>query len=210
MAIIAKNKGGIDYDPIPEGIHIARCYGMFDIGSQYSERWKKTKREVIIIWELPHQRIDVVKDNVTQNLPRAFSQKFTLSLHEKSQLRKVLQSWRGKAFTKDELDGFDITKIVGAACQLQIIHAPSPDGSKVYANLSAIMPVSSQDMVAPAENPICIFSFEDDGIDFPKGMPTWIREIAAQSPEYIEAAERSVDTGQHYQAAEDADDELPF
>ncbi|MHA1379626.1 MAG: hypothetical protein ACTSRG_14730 [Candidatus Helarchaeota archaeon] len=46
-----------------------------------------------------------------------------MSLHAKATMRKFLESWRGKKFTKEELEGFDLQKILGKPCQLQIIHS---------------------------------------------------------------------------------------
>jgi hypothetical protein len=65
---------------------------------------------------------------------------YTASLHEKAKLRKDLESWRGRAFTPEELKGFDLEKLIGANCQIQVVHAKV--GEKVYANVAAIVPLS--------------------------------------------------------------------
>ena len=36
---------------------------------------------------------------------------YTLCLHERAALRKDLESWRGRKFTEQELDGFDLEKL---------------------------------------------------------------------------------------------------
>jgi hypothetical protein len=67
----------------------------------------------------------------------AIGSKFTLSLHEKASLRKILQSWRGKAFTPEELKKFDVTTILGKPCLITVTHEPK-DGGGVYANVGAV------------------------------------------------------------------------
>jgi len=74
--------------------------------------------------------------------PRRFTvvSQYTVSLHEKARLRKDLETWRGRKFTKDELDQFDLEKLLGANCQLQIVHQVADDG-RTFGNVQAIVPL---------------------------------------------------------------------
>ena len=124
MPIIAKSKGERkEYPLVGQGLKHAICYGIIDLGTQMGEWAGKPKEthQVLIQWELPKERIDIEFDGETENKPRAISRKYTLSLGDKANLRRDLESWRGKAFTKAELDGFDITKLFGVNCILQIV-----------------------------------------------------------------------------------------
>jgi hypothetical protein len=67
------------------------------------------------------------------------SARYTVSLHKKSRLRQHLEMWRGKAFTAEELKGFDLEKLIGANGQMQVVHNVADEG-KVYANVQAIVP----------------------------------------------------------------------
>ena len=87
-------------DPVPAGTHHAVCYGVIAVGTQPSEKFTP-RQKIIVCFEIPAERI-IIKD---QDLPRGISKRYTLSLNEKSNLRKDLQSWRGKPFTPTELDG---------------------------------------------------------------------------------------------------------
>jgi hypothetical protein len=98
-------------DPIPAGMHIARAYGLFDLGTHYDEKFDKSRREVVIVWEIAAERIEVDRDGKKTNLPRAISKRYTLSLHEKARLRADLESWRGRPFTSEELAGFEMKTI---------------------------------------------------------------------------------------------------
>ncbi|MFH1563487.1 MAG: hypothetical protein ABIF11_08780 [Nitrospirota bacterium] len=177
MALTAKKPEGEDFEQISEGVKIAICFGLYDIGTQYDEKWDKHSRKVIVVWEIPEERITI--DD--KDLPRAISQKYTLSLHEKALLRKHLEAWRGKAFTEAELDGFDLKNILGKACQLQIIH--NKKDNKTYANISAIMALPKGIQAPEAENPLKFFAFEE-GIDIPENTPKWIADLIKQSTEY--------------------------
>lgn len=186
MSLTAQDKGGgTDFDPIPQGLHEAVCYAVFDLGTHHSEKWNKDRHEVVVIWELPSQRIEIERDGSMVDLPRAISRRFTLSLHSKADLRKNLESWRGRKFTEAELkEGFDLKKLLEVNAQLNVIHNPSADGTRTYANISAVVPAPKGVKLAP-ENPLGFFSFEEwpeKGI--PVNTPEWIQEIIKQSKEF--------------------------
>ena len=180
MGLIASDKGG-GFDPVPEGLHYAICTAVYDLGTQFNEKFGKSARKVLVQWELPEERIDIEKDGEKLNLPRAISKQYTLSLHEKAQLRKDLESWRGKAFTEKELEGFDVMVLAGISCMVQIIHKKKD--AKTYANIATVTPVPRGLPKKSPENPVRTFSMEDDA-EFPQGMPEWIQEIIKGSEEF--------------------------
>lgn len=184
MGFLAKEKGTGDFTPVPEGMHHAICYGLYDLGTQYNEKFKKHERKALIAWELPDIRLEIEKEDGTkQNLPKAISKRYTVSLDTKATLRKDLESWRGQRFTPEELKGFDLKKLLAVNCQLQIIHN-SADG-KTYANITTIVPLSKGMASKTPENPPKYFSF-DDGTDVPKNTPEWILEMIQASAEWNE------------------------
>lgn len=132
MAIIAK-KPENSFTPCPEGLHQAVCVDVVDLGivkGQFGE-----KHKVEIRWQA---------DSENENGRRFELRKwYTLSLHEKSNLRKDLECWRGRKFTEGELAGFDLENLLGANCQLQVIHNLSDEG-KTYDNVQAIVPHNSK------------------------------------------------------------------
>jgi len=203
MALTAKDKGGgRDFKPVPQGLHTAICYAVFDLGTHYNERFNNDRHEVVVVWEMPNQRIEIEKEGQRLDLPRAISKRYTLSLHIKANLRQELESWRGKKFTKKELEGFNLENLLGVNCQLNVIHNDSSDGQKTYANVSAVVPPPSGIKLKP-ENPLVSFSFEDwptKGI--PVGTPEWIQDIIKRSQEW---------TGQITPSADDVpiDDHVP-
>ncbi len=200
--LIAK-EGGQGFDPIPEGVYQGVCYSVFGVGSQYSEKFDKSSNKALIIWEIPEQRIDIEKDGKMQNLPRVISKQYTLTLGEKANLRKDLESWRGKAFTAEELEGFDLHKLIGANCMIQIIHKSKDN--KTYANISAILPLYKGLKKFEPENPTVVYSLEDG--EPPETTPKWIVELIHNSEEWVAAhSGTQADTS----CPADDDSQVPF
>ena len=185
MGLTASDKGGASYPPMPAGLKLAICYGLYDLGHHYDEKYDKTNQECTILWEVPSERIEIddKETGAKKNLPRAISQTYNVTLGEKANLRKMLESWRGKGFTAEELKAFDIKNILGQPCQLQIVHKLSKDGTKTYANIASIVQAQNQPEVVTAENNLQYFSFEDK-MEIPEYTPKWIREKIERSDEY--------------------------
>lgn len=180
MGLTVKETGS-DIEPVPEGVYVAVCYAIFDLGTHYSERWNKSTHKVLICWEIPQVRMDFERDGRMENLPRAISQRYTMSLHAKANLRKDLEAWRGQGFTAEELEGFDLQKVLGAACQIQVVHTHVDN--KVYGNISAVMGLPKDTRRPVAENPLTFFSFEDTG-EPPENTPEWVVKLIADSEEH--------------------------
>ena len=173
MGINVKENGGGSYDPVPQGMHQAVCYAVYDLGTQFSEKFGKSMKKVLIMWEIPEERIDIQRKDSGEivNLPRAISKEYTASLHQKSNLRKQLEAWRGRAFTAEELAGFDLVKLLGVNCMLQVIHQTK--GDKTYANVETVVPLMKGMTKKNPENSTKWFSFEDQ-TEIPDGTPEWV------------------------------------
>jgi len=128
MSIIAK-KNKREFSPAPEGLHSAVCCDVVDLGMQQSP-WGEAHK-VEIRWQLEEK--DPKSDR-----PYMVVSRYTLSLHEKSRLRPMLEAWRGRKFNNDELDGFDLEALVGVNCQIQVCHNIKDDG-EVFANVQAVV-----------------------------------------------------------------------
>jgi hypothetical protein len=180
--ITAKNTQTKNYEPVPSGNHVGRCVQMIEIGTVNYE-WqgeKKTLHKVRVTWELPLETKVFHEEKGEQ--PYVVSKEYTLSMHEKSNLRKDLESWRGKPFSEQEAEAFDITKLIGAPCMLNIVHN-AKDGN-VYANIASITPLPKGMVCPPQVNPSFVLSY--DNFDFAKfnGLPTWLKEKMETTPEF--------------------------
>ena len=130
MSIIAKNKGG-NFIPAPEGLWPGVCVDVVDLGIVESAQYKP-RHMVQIRWVLD------AEPKLDSGEPHMAVRSFGLSLNEKSNLRPFLEAWRGKKFTDDELDGFDLENLIGAPGQVQIVHNRK-DG-KTYGNVQTVVP----------------------------------------------------------------------
>jgi len=185
MAIIAKTNGSSAPRKVcPSGSHIARCYGMLEVGTIKTEYLGETKHQhkVIIDFELPNE-LDVFREG-EEARPYVISKEFTLSFHEKSTLRAQLASWRGKPFTDEEASKFDITKLVGVPAMINVIHKPSTDGTKVYANIASISPIPKGMECPPQVNPTRVLSYDNWNQDVFMSLPDWLSEKISSTPEY--------------------------
>jgi hypothetical protein len=135
MGIIVKD-GGSDYTPAPAGMHAARCCDVVDLGDEETPWGVKAK--VRISW--------LINARMADERPYMVSRKYTQSLHEKSNLRRDLEGWRGVPFSAEDLEGFDLEKLIGATCVLQLVH--NENGGKTYANVQTITPCRVGD-IAP-------------------------------------------------------------
>lgn len=120
-----------NFKPAPEGLHHAVCVDVVELGLKETP-WGE-RRKVELVWQIAD------KDPETE-LPFEVHKWYTASLFETANLRKDLETWRGRKFTKEELKGFDLEKLLGANCQLQVIHNTTDE--KIYANIQAIVPLT--------------------------------------------------------------------
>lgn len=139
MAINAKSSGESTFKPVSEGLHQAICSAVVDLGIQPgSDMYPTPKHQVYLRFDCVDELIEFDKDGQRQSGPGRCGATYTLSLGEKSKLRPLLESWRGRKFTETELAGFDLEKLLGAPCQAQILH--SHKAGKTYANIQTVVP----------------------------------------------------------------------
>ncbi len=145
MPIVATDPGGKEFTPAPEGLHSAVCVDVVDLGMMDNKfNPEKPQHKIRVVWQ--------IEETDPENQDKRFivSKMYTLSLHEKAQLRKDLEGWRARKFSPDELKGFDVEKLLGAPGQVQVIHNVSEANGKTYANVQAIVPLGrGMDKLAP-------------------------------------------------------------
>lgn len=173
MALNVRDKGGSDFKKVPTGNHVAVCNMVADVGLQQTSFGAKHK--IYIRFEIPAERTEYEKDGQKFEGPMTIGMFFTASLSKKASLRPFLEAWRGRAFTKEELEGFDLFNVLGAACMLNVIHQPAEnDPTKIYANIASIAALPKGFQKPKAENPLLKYSPEDQD-DFKK-LPEWLQE----------------------------------
>lgn len=209
MSINATNEG-IIREVIPASNYMARCYSMVHIGTVCENIMGQEKmlNKVRITWELPTELRVFKEENGLQ--PMVISKEYTLSMHENSNLRKDLESWRGKVFSEDEAKSFDITKLLGVPCMLNVIHKDTKSG-KSYAFISGITNVP-KGMECPDQiNESFEFNFNDKfDFDILEKMPDFIKDKIKRSEEYKKI--QNPENTDIYQDEENLNitDDLPF
>lgn len=218
VGYITENTGG-GFTPTPEGQHLMVCSRIVDLGTQPgSLMYPAPKRKIRIFWELPEERIEIEdEDGNKRNLPVLHSEQYTVSFHEKANLRKALESWRGKAFTEEDFagppNGFHLSKLLGVPAYGQIVHEHK-DG-KVFANLNSIMrpPKAMFDQFkGQIEGDRIFFDLDDFQQEEWDKLSDRLKETIQKSPEYqaIFSQKPADDHPNAPETREMAEDEIPF
>ena len=167
---------------VPAGTHFARCYSMIHIGVVEWEFQgeKKFSNKVRLTWELPYE----MRDFGGEQKPLVISKEYTLSMHEKSNLRKDLEMWRGKVFTNKELGSFDVTDLLGKTCNISVIHKVAKNGNE-FAQVGGVSAIQKGVEVLEQFNPTFIFNYGDHfDLDWLDSQPEWIQEQIKSSEDY--------------------------
>ena len=187
MPLLAKNESKGFEKPTP-GMHDAICVFVEDIGTHtVKTQWgDKKQHKIVICWEID----ELIKSGEYTNRPFMLSRRYTFTLFEKGNLSKTLESWFAKKIS-DEVrkTGFDLEKLIGKRCTLNLIE--SDDGQ--YVNVENVLPPN----VANKLTPVCTV------------VPEWITRTRAES---LEAKESAVASSNDFNDtfAEPADQPLPF
>lgn len=178
MSMIASDNGGSSIPKLEGGVYTAISSAIVDLGLQNNEKFDKTQRKFMMIWTILNETIEVNGEQ----LPRQLSKEYSFSLHEKSTLRKDLQAWRGKAFTEEELRGFNILNVLNVPCQLQVLLEEK--NGKSYNNIASIMALPKGTEVDRLDN---TYYFDIETTDSWKNwtkIPQWIRDRIKKAINY--------------------------
>ena len=202
----------IQRDPIPAGNYQARCYSMIHIGTIEGEYMgeKKKQNKVNITFELPTE-LKVFKEDKGEQ-PCVISKEYTLSMYDKSSLRKDLAGWRGKDFTEDEAKCFDISVLIGKPCMLNIIHKTSGKGN-VYATIASISSIPKGLKVEKQINPPFELSYDKWDEEKFNSLPDFLKDKIKVSDEYKQMKHpeaHELNNSEETQVNNNPEDDLPF
>ena len=208
MSLVLTESNGAGFEPVPPGTYPAVCYMMVGIGEQFSERFQNSSKQLIIGWQIPGETIEIDGEEK----PRIVTKQYTASLNTKANLRSDLIAWRGRDFTEEELNGFDIRKIVGAPCMLSVINKTSSSG-KVFANVAGVLALPKgmpkPELSSPKD--VVIYDLETDPIAGIDKLPEWIQNRIKKSTTYEERLYAEGATPPEMTELTDEDEsELPF
>lgn len=204
MGLTARNTGGGDFKPCPAGSHVARCCWLVDLGYQKSQFG--TKHQVLIGWELPEEMIE---EGDRAGEPYFISSFYTVSLHEKSKLRPHLEAWRGREFTEEEQNAFDLRNILDKSCLLSVTHKKKEDGT-VRAQVTGVSALPRGLKCPERINPLRLYNQDQPDPEVYEALPEWVQK---KIEEAVPPSERLEDPEPPPPGDEEgvpADDDLPF
>lgn len=191
MGFIASDSGGGNFKRVPAGVHIGRCYSLIDLGTQHSsgQYGEKFQHKVRISWELfgeDENGEPLTIDVDGQDMPLTISKSYTMSLHEKAALRKDLAAWRGRDFTDEEANGFDVSKLIGAYCMVNV--TTSESNGKTYSNVVGLtpLPAALKNAKPAAVHENVLFNLDEPDLTVLKGFHEKLQEAIKRSPEWAQ------------------------
>lgn len=202
MPIIKQNESS--FVPVPEGTHPARCYSMISLGTQQGNNPQfKPSFQVLIQFELPNESIEINGEKKPM-MTSHFLNAYLGSPKKPSKTNLFLTAWRGRAFTEAELAGFDLSKVVGATCLLNMIHEQK-DG-KLRERIAAIMPLpKGMTMSGPINKPL-IYEIEQGRDAVFQSLPEWTQKMIEKCQEWTQPAAAASEP----EAEAEANDDIPF
>lgn len=196
----ARQQSEGNFKTIPIGMHRAVFTGLVDLGLQPGGMYAPAYK-LAIIWHLPDQLTDPPDQKVM-----SIAQKLTASMHQKANLRKMIESLFGKQFPNDQAaKDFDLRKLLGRACLLNVKH--DTKGDKTYANVQTVTPLV-QGMESPVYHGELLCYSEDMSLEERKAtylkLPEWLRKAIDEQlqPEASSAPQPEREPG--------SDDDIPF
>ena len=195
-------KSAGDFKQVPEGPHAAVLYSLIDMGTQegtYQGKPAKPKRKIAMRFELHGDEA-----KMDDGRPMSIGKTFTLSSSSKGNLRPFMEGWRGKAFTDEEFEAFDLRNMLGKPAIITVVE----DGEyRVINGVSRLM----SGMIAPTQaNASLYLSLDPEEYDAQvfDMLSDKMKETIRQSPEW--KALNGISPAPSASADAPFDDSIPF
>lgn len=176
-----------NFEQVKADTYAAICYGVVDLGTQFSQFYSKASRKILIQWELPNAKM-------SDGRPFMISKRYTLASGTNSSLRKDLESWRGAAFADADFGTFDIGKLLGVPC---LIGVTVSDRSGVErSDVTSIMRLPKEMTVSALTNEKIYFSLNNFSQAVFDKLSDGLKAIINKSPEYQEIFKETIISNQ--------------
>lgn len=162
--------------PVPAGGYLAVCVGIYDLGNQFSEKFKNYSQKVLLSFDIPSLTVEV--DGKQE--PRQLSREFTFSAKGNSKLRSFVSSWAGVQFSDDGFADFDLLTMLGKPALISVLLNETGE----YSNIASIMPMLAE--MQPPTTTTPLRSWDCDHWDDKafEDLPEWVRGKIQKSTEY--------------------------
>lgn len=183
ILIEPENKSSIP--PLEAGSYAGRCIQVIDLGThmeQYKgEKEEKPVRKVRIVFELPDELVTYKEENGQE--PRMIGIDYPFSFHKKANLRKFLETWRGREFTEEELQGFDISKLLWVPGLVQVAQYTNKEGN-TRSKISTVWVLPKSMQCAPQVNTSVLYTPVEHNAEIFAKFPEWIQKEICSSQEW--------------------------
>lgn len=184
------------FKPHPDGQFVGQCVDMIDLGEHvhsFAGDDQYIEQRCAIVYRTGQKNPDT-GDYIDVN------KEFTVSMGERSNLRKHLEQWRGKAYTPEQVKaGVQLDRLTGNHALLTIAQKPNKAGTRTYAEITACVGVP--DMMKAA----CQDYYDYIRADF------WTTRKAEYAAEVARFRSEMATPPAHEEAPPvDDDDDLPF
>lgn len=211
MSLIASGTNQ-EFKRVPEGNHTARCFRIVDLGTQETtfNGEAKLSHKIIVFWELNGEADDGLPLATDDGKPFTVSKQYTMSLGKKANLRADLESWRGQAFTDEELKGFDISKLLGAYCMVTVKHEQS--GDKTYVNVASVArwPAALKNAKFKPHNANQLFDLDERDMSVFDALPEWLQDKIKASLEWSGKSKAEAAPSRGHADAQIPEEDYPF
>lgn len=171
-----KDKAKAALPPIPAGQYLAVCVGVFDLGEQYSEKFKNYSPKLMITFDVPAVTVEV--DGKQE--PRQLSREFTISGKNNSKLREFISSWNGCQYSDEAFGEFDPLTQIGKPAMLNVVLNETGE----YANITTIMPLFPGLPTPTTQTQMKIWDMDAWDDKAFEELPTWVQEKIKKSTQY--------------------------
>jgi hypothetical protein len=175
-------KKGMSGPLAPVGNHIARCYQLVDLGTQDSIKYGNSSHKLRFAWELCEETHDFGKG---KKEPYTVSMTVNFFFGRNSNFTKLLEGWKGGTFSESELETFELKRLLGKACMINVVHNSTAD--RDYANVASVSPLPAKwrDRVPALQNKPIYFETEmgPNSAEF-KALPEFMQKVIEKCHEW--------------------------
>lgn len=213
MSLIAKGEGS-SFIPVPTGMHLARCYRIVDLGTQESTYMGNVKQlhKMMMQFEVHGEDAQGNLTVTSKGEPMTVSKNYTVTLSDKSNLRKDLQTWRGKDFTAEELRGFEVKNVLGQWAMISVVE--TENNGQTYTNIANINPVPAtikKNGLPEGKNPLKVFQIDEPDMELFDTFSENLQNKIRKSPEWERLHGSVQDQGNGATGSfDDMSDDMPF
>lgn len=215
MSFFIENTGG-DFERVPVGMHLSRCYRLIDLGTQETTYMGAVKKQpkLMLGWEIHGMNEDGTPIKMSDGRPFAIFKNYTNSLDPRGNLFKDIQSWRGRPFTPEEAVKFDLDTVLGHFCMVSIVE--STKEGKTYTNVDSVTPVPIQIKklgLPEAVNPTQSFYLGNPDMKMFETFSNNLKTKIQKSPEWARFTAKTAAPAKAATPAStfsDMDDDIPF